>query len=80
MKTNPMLEEVWRTKDELAREAGYDTHRFFADLRRWAREHPHAGPVLCSAEDLRRFAAEAERRRAKTAHLELNDKPLSPPI
>lgn len=29
MKTNPILEEGWRTKDELAREAGYDVHRFF---------------------------------------------------
>ena len=24
MNTNPILEEVWRVKDELAREAGYD--------------------------------------------------------
>ena len=27
MKSNPVLEEVWRIKDELAREAGYDLHR-----------------------------------------------------
>ena len=26
MKTNPILEEVWRIKDELAREAGHDVH------------------------------------------------------
>ena len=24
MKTNPLLEELWRVKDDLSREAGYD--------------------------------------------------------
>jgi hypothetical protein len=29
MKANPILEEVWRIKDQLAAEAGYDVDRFF---------------------------------------------------
>ena len=29
MKTNPILEEVWQIKDQLAAEAGYDVDRFF---------------------------------------------------
>ena len=76
MKTNPILEEVWRTKDELAREAGYDVHRFFEELRRWSHDHPHHGPVLRSAEELRLFAAEEEqRRRAPPEAVALHDKP-----
>ena len=33
MKPNPILEELWRVKDDLAREAGYDVDRIFAELR-----------------------------------------------
>jgi hypothetical protein len=33
MKTNPLLEELWQVKDDLAREAGYDIDRIFAELR-----------------------------------------------
>ena len=40
MKSNPILEEVWRIKDELAREANYDIHQFCENTRRWAAEHP----------------------------------------
>ena len=29
MKADPILEELWRVKDELAREAGYDIERMF---------------------------------------------------
>ena len=68
MKANPILEEVWRTKDQLAAEAGYDVDRFFAQLQTWTEAHPHAGPVVRNAEELRRLAAE------KSA-LALNDKP-----
>jgi hypothetical protein len=58
MKANPVLEEVWRIKDQLAAEAGYDVDRFFAQLRAWSEAHPHAGPVVRSAEELRRLATE----------------------
>jgi hypothetical protein len=61
MKKSAILEEVWRTKDELAREAGYDVHRFFEKLRSWSQENPHAGPVVRDAEALRRLASEQER-------------------
>ena len=46
MKSNPIVEEVWRIKDELAREAGSDMHRLCENTRQWAAEHPHTGPVV----------------------------------
>ncbi len=42
MKSNPILEEVWRTKDQLAAETGYDIDRFFESLRKWEAEHLHS--------------------------------------
>ena len=60
MKPDPILEELWKIKDELAREAGYDTYRFFETLRQWEAEHPHDGPVVSSAEELRHLVAEKE--------------------
>ena len=68
MKANPILEEVWRTKDQLAAEAGYDVDRFFAQLQTWSEAHPHTGPVVRNAEELRHLAAEK-------SVLALNDKP-----
>ena len=61
MKTNPILEEVWRVKDQLAAEAGYDADRLFESLRKWPAEHPHSGPVVRNAEELRQLVAEEER-------------------
>ena len=75
MKANPILEELWKIKDDLAREAGYDTHRFFENLRKWEAEHPHPGPVVRNAEELRQLVAEKERDLAKTSAFALNDKP-----
>jgi len=40
MKANPILEEVWRIKDQLATEVGYDVDRFFAQLRASSEAHP----------------------------------------
>ncbi|MGD0260676.1 MAG: hypothetical protein ABSD29_12730 [Verrucomicrobiota bacterium] len=68
MKANSILEEVWRIKDQLAAEAGYDVDQFFAQLRAWSEAHPHAGPVVRNAEELRRLAAGA-------SALALKDKP-----
>ena len=56
MKANPILEEVWRIKDQLAAEATYDVDRFFGQLRAWSEAHPHAAPVVRNAEELRRLA------------------------
>jgi hypothetical protein len=65
MKSNPILEEVWRIKDELAREAGYDVHRLCENTRKWAAEHPHSGRTVHSAEELRQLVSENERQRAE---------------
>ena len=75
MKANPILEEVWRVKDQLAAEAGYDVDRFFENLRKWAAEHPHSGPVVRNAEELRQLVAEEERKRAEASALTLNEEP-----
>jgi len=68
VKATPTLEEVWRIKDQLAAEAGYDVNRFFAQLRAWSEAHPHTGPVVRNAKELRRLAT------AESA-LALKDKP-----
>jgi hypothetical protein len=78
MKSNPILEEVWRIKDELAREAGYDLHRLCENTRKWAEAHPHSGPVVRSAQELRQLAAEEERKRAEAAALILKQQPPRP--
>jgi len=78
MKSNPILEEVWRIKDQLAAEAGYDTDRFFDTLQKWAAEHPHTGPVVHSAEELRQLIAEKERQRAGQPALALKEEPPKP--
>ena len=78
MKSNPILEEVWRFKDELAREANYDIHQFCENTRRWAAEHPHNGPVVHNAEELRQLVAAKERQRAGQPALTLNEEPPQP--
>jgi hypothetical protein len=75
MKSNPILEEVWRIKDELAREAGYDLHRLCENTRQWTAAHPHPGPRVQNAEELRRVLADLERPRAQEPALVLNDAP-----
>ena len=72
-KSEPILEEVWRIKDELAREAGYDLHRLCENTRRWAAAHPHPGPRVQNAEELRRVLAGLERQRTEESALVLND-------
>jgi|SRR3954467_15602551 hypothetical protein len=75
MKANPILEEVWRIKDELAREAGYDIHRLCENTRKWAASQPHSGPIVRDAKELRQLAAEGERKCAENAALTLKDEP-----
>jgi hypothetical protein len=60
MKPDPILEEIWKVKDRLAREANYDTNRFFDILRQWESDHPHQGRGIRSAKELRDLMAEAE--------------------
>ena len=69
MKANPILEEVWRIKDQLAAEAGYDIDRFFENLRKWEAAHPPSGQVVRNAEELRQLVS------VKESVMALNDKP-----
>ena len=75
MKANPILEELWKIKDDLGREAGNDTHRFFDNLRKWAAENPHPGPMVHSAGELRQLAGEKEHQHAAEPAMVLHDKP-----
>lgn len=52
MKRNPILEEVWRIKEQLAAEAGYDVRRFGDQLREWTQAHPEQFPPAKDAEEL----------------------------
>jgi hypothetical protein len=78
MRSNPILEEVWRIKDELAREANYDIHHLCENTRRWAAEHPHDGPVVHNAEELRQLIAEKERQHTETPAMTLKEEPQKP--
>jgi len=78
MKPDPILEEVWRIKDELAREAGYDIHRMFENLRKWQAEHPHPGRTVNNAEELRELVAQEDRKRAEASGQVLKDEPPRP--
>jgi hypothetical protein len=73
MKANPLLEELWQVKEDLAREAGYDIDRIFAELR--AAETGQPGPLIRSAKELRGYAADAEHRQASTSALALKEEP-----
>ena len=75
MKPNPILDELWKVKDQLAAEADYDVGRFLENLWRWEAEHPHPGRVVHSAEELRQLVAEEERKRAEAPALTLKDEP-----
>jgi len=77
MKTNPLLEELWRVKDDLAREAGYDLNRIFAELRVAEAQQP--GTLIRSTEDLRRYVSEQERQHAAAPALALNETPPPTP-
>ena len=48
-----MLQELEAVKERLAAQADGDTRRFLEQMDAWLVEHPHAGPVVNSAEALR---------------------------
>ena len=73
MKPNPILDELWKVKDQLAAEADYDIERFLENLRRWETEHPHSGAVIHNAAELHQLAAEEERKRADASALTLKE-------
>lgn len=63
MNTDPILEELWKIKDSLARDAGYDVYRLGENVRRWAAEHPELMTPL--VQDLAASRAAHEARIAK---------------
>ena len=52
MKAEPILLELEAVKERLAEEASGDTRRFLDQMEAWGVEHPHAGPVVNSPEEL----------------------------
>lgn len=52
MKAEPILLELEAVKEQLAADANGDTRRFLAQMDAWLVEHPHAGPVVNSPEEL----------------------------
>ena len=52
MKAEPILQELEAVKERLASEANGDTRRFLNQMDAWLAEHPHAGPVVNSPEEL----------------------------
>ncbi len=75
MELNSILAEVWRIKDEMAREAGDDLHRLCENTRQWAAKHPHPGPIAGNASALRRMAAEYARQHPGSSVAALNETP-----
>jgi hypothetical protein len=57
---NPLLEEIWEIKDRLARESGNDLRAFCNQLQAWSAAHPHSGPVVRNAAELRALLASGE--------------------
>lgn len=78
MKSNPILDEIWRIKDQLAAEAGYDMDRYCDNLRKWMAEHPPTGPVVRNATELRHLMAEKRRHCTAQTALALNEQPSKP--
>ena len=52
MKAEPILQELEVVKQRLAAEANGDTRLFLNQMEAWLAEHPHAGPVVNSPEEL----------------------------
>ncbi|HZL77899.1 MAG TPA: hypothetical protein VFC17_03530 [Candidatus Limnocylindrales bacterium] len=64
MKAEPILLELEAVKERLAAEANGDTRLFLDQMDAWLVEHPHAGPVVNSPEEL-----QARLRARETAEL-----------
>lgn len=76
MKANPILEEVWRIKDQLSREMTTNPDAYFAELDEITNAEEKAGrKVIRSEAELRQLVAEEERQRVGESAFALNDKP-----
>jgi hypothetical protein len=69
-------QELWRVKDDLAREADYDIDCIFSELR--AAEARQPGPLIHSPDELRRHLADEERQREDASTLALKEAPAPP--
>jgi hypothetical protein len=77
MKADPILEEVWRIKDELSLEFAADRAAYFAKLDKITDAEEKAGrKVIRSANELRQFIGERERQLVEESAMAPNDKPL----
>ena len=76
MKADPILEELWRIKDDLSREMAADPAAYLAKLDKIGDAEEKAGrKVIRSAEELRQLMTEKERQQAVESALALNEKP-----
>ena len=64
MKTNPLLTELRQTRDDLARETGYDLNRLFDYVREREREAAARGVKFLSPAPREKEAAYALREEA----------------
>ncbi len=53
MKAEPLLEEIEKIKDRFDEQAGGNLSQFFNQMNAWLKDHPHAGPVVHSPEELK---------------------------
>ena len=77
MKAELILLELEAVKERLAAEAGGDTRRFLDQMEAWMVEHPHAGPVVNSPEELQARLRTREKlyREQQAQTLVLKDEP-----
>ena len=76
MNVDPILEELWRVKDELSREMTADPAGYFAKLDEITDAEEKAGrQVIRSAAELQQLVAQRERQRVEESVVALNDKP-----
>jgi hypothetical protein len=76
MKADPILEELWRIKDDLSRQMAADPAAYFARLDAIANAEETAGrPVIRSAEELRRLIGEKERQHAADSTMTFREHP-----
>jgi len=52
MKAEPILQELESIKERLAIQANGETQRFLEQMETWLEQHPHAGPVVTSPDEL----------------------------
>jgi hypothetical protein len=73
---------LWWTHSTASKFCSHGTagtwHRFFDNLKKWEAEHPHIGPVVRNAEELRQLIAEKERQRAEQPAPTLSEEPPKP--